>query len=322
MQEIVIETLMSTEVQCAAPSTPMTEIVRRMRLDGHSCVLITESHKPIGIITERDVVKHFSDLIEKRGNDSAPAVELMSRPPVTIEAKTTLFEALVIARTRGIRHLPVVDSAGTVVGLVTETDLVAAHLRTIQKQSEILEEAVAQRTHELLEVNNRLRELCMEDELLKIGNRRAMEVDLAHTHAAARRYRRHYAIILCDIDHFKPYNDHYGHAAGDKALQKIAAVLRENIRKSDRVYRYGGEELLLLLPETNRRGAENLGQKLLQAVARCALPHKGHSAGIVTLSAGIASLDEHSDAKSWEELLQSADRALYRAKNAGRNQIV
>jgi diguanylate cyclase (GGDEF)-like protein len=102
-------------------------------------------------------------------------------------------------------------------------------------------------------------------------------------------------------------------------LDRRSCVL---ITESDRAYRYGGEELLLLLPETNRRGAENLGQKLLKAVARCALPHKGHSAGIVTLSAGIGSFDEHSAAESWEELLQSADRALYRAKNAGRNQIV
>jgi diguanylate cyclase (GGDEF)-like protein len=322
MREILIEALMSTEVQCAAPATPVAEIVQRMRVHRHSCVLITESQRPIGIITERDIVNHFSELIQKRAGNDARALDLMSSPPVTVETTTTLFEALVVSRAREIRHLPVIDADGKVAGLVTQTDLVAAHFNTIQSQSEMLEEAVAHRTQKLVELNNRLRELCLEDGLLKIGNRRAMEVDLAHTHAAARRYHRPYAVILSDIDHFKLYNDHYGHAAGDKALQKIAAVLRETVRKSDRVYRYGGEELLLLLPETNRRGAENLGEKLLKAIAQCAIPHQGHPAGIVTVSGGIGSLDEHGDADSWEDLLQSADRALYRAKNAGRNRIM
>jgi diguanylate cyclase (GGDEF)-like protein len=322
MHEILIEMLMSKQVQCAAPATPMSEILRRMRLNRHSCIVITDSNKPVGIITERDIVKHFSDLLQKRASQDDVAAQLMSSPPVTVEARTTLFEALVVARSRLIRHLPVVGAAGELVGLVTQTDLVAAHFRTVQTQSELLEQAVAHRTQELVELNKKLRELCLEDGLLKIGNRRAMEVDLVHTHAAARRYRRPYAIILTDIDHFKLYNDRYGHAAGDGALKKIAAVLRENIRKSDRIYRYGGEELLLLLPETNRAGAENLGQKLLRAVTRCAIPHQAHPVGIVTFSGGIASLDEQSEAASWEDLLQTADRALYRAKNAGRNCIL
>jgi diguanylate cyclase (GGDEF)-like protein len=322
MHEILIESLMSTQVQCAAPATPMSEIVQCMAVNRHSYVLITESDKPLGIITERDVVKHFSELIRKRADCDAPAAELMSASPVTVEAKTTLFEALVIARSRAIRHLPVVDTAGKVVGLVTQADLLAAQFHRIESQSEILEEAVAHRTRELLEVNNRLRDLCLEDALLNIGNRRAMAVDLVHTHAAARRYHRSYAVILCDIDHFKLYNDRYGHAAGDNALQKIALVLRETIRKSDRVYRYGGEELLLLLPETDRRGAEKLAEKLLKAIARCAIPHQGQPAGIVTLSGGIASLEEHGTGDSWEDLLQAADRALYQAKNAGRNRIM
>jgi diguanylate cyclase (GGDEF)-like protein len=322
MQEILIEHLMSTQVECAAPGTPLSEIVRRMRTNQHSCMVITDSARPIGIITERDIVKHFSERMDKAEAYDLPAGLLMSSPPVTVEAKTTLSEALVVARSHKIRHLPVTDGDGKLLGLVTQTDLTAAHLRVVEMQTEVLERAVAQRTQELMELNHRLRELSLEDGLLKIGNRRAMEVDLAHTHAAARRYQRPYAIILSDIDHFKQYNDYYGHAAGDKALQQIAAVLRQSIRKSDRVYRYGGEELLLLLPETNRQGAQNLGQKLLAAVAQCAIPHVSHSAGIVTFSGGISCFDENGTAESWEDLLEQADRALYQAKSQGRNRIV
>ena len=321
MQEIFIKDLMSTEIQCAAPATPLSEVVHAMRVNRHSCVLITELDQPIGIITERDIVKHFSELIQKGRDYDPPAASLMSAPPITVDAKTTLFEALVVARSHQIRHLPVTDSDGKMVGLATQTDLVTAHFRSIQTQTEILERAVAQRTQELLEVNRRLRELSFEDGLLKIGNRRAMEVDLAHTHATARRYQRTYAIIFTDVDHFKLYNDHYGHGAGDRALQEIAAAFKQTIRRSDRVYRYGGEELLLLLPETNRRGAENLGQKLLEAVAKCAIPHVGHSPSIVTISGGISCFDESGAAEGWRDLLHRADRALYRAKSAGRNRI-
>jgi diguanylate cyclase (GGDEF)-like protein len=322
MQQILIESLMSTKIHCAAPATPLSAIVQDMRAHRHSCVLITEADKPVGIITERDIVKHFSDLLQQARDYDPAAASLMSSPPVTVEAKTTLFEALVIAGSHGIRHLPVTDSDGKLLGLATHTDLVAAHFRIIQSQTEVLEQAVAQRTEELLEVNNRLRELALEDGLLKIGNRRAMEVDLAHTDAAARRYHRPYAVILADVDHFKLYNDHYGHAAGDKALQEIAAIMKQSIRKSDRVYRYGGEELLLVLPETDRSGAENLGQKLLKAVTQRAIEHTGHTAGTVTLSGGIGCSDLSDATESWHELLQRADRALYQAKNAGRNRIV
>jgi diguanylate cyclase (GGDEF)-like protein len=80
-----------------------------------------------------------------------------------------------------------------------------------------------------------------------------MELDLYHTHFAAARYQRCYAVVLFDVDYFKLYNDRYGHARGDKALQQISRFLKETIRKSDRVYRYGGEELLLLLPDTPSR---------------------------------------------------------------------
>ncbi|MGH7930855.1 MAG: GGDEF domain-containing protein [Candidatus Binatia bacterium] len=133
---------------------------------------------------------------------------------------------------------------------------------------------------------------------------------------SARRYQRPYAIILPDVDHFNLYNDRYGHDAGDKALQEIAAMMKQTIRKSDRVYRYGGEELLLLLPETDRPGAENLGQKLLQAVANRAIEHIGHSAGIVTFSCGVGYFDLSAAAASWHDLSQRADRALYQAKSA------
>jgi diguanylate cyclase (GGDEF)-like protein len=322
MWQILIEELMTKKVKCASPATPLSEVVQSMRANHHSCIIIAESEKPVGILTERDIVTHFSAMLEKGKDHDPPAAAIMSSPPVTVEAKTTLFEALVVSRCHEIRHLPVTDANEKLIGLVTQTDLVTAHFRTIQAQTDSLERAVAQRTQELMEVNDRLRALTLEDGLLRIGNRRAMEVDLAHTHAAARRYHRPYAIMLCDLDHFKLYNDHYGHPAGDRALREITAVIRQTIRHSDRVYRYGGEELLLLFPETTAQEAEGLGQKLLHAVAQRALPHLPHPMGIMTLSAGVSYLEEASVAESWRDLLQMADWALYEAKSSGRNRVV
>jgi diguanylate cyclase (GGDEF)-like protein len=322
MPAISIKSLMSTRVQCAGRATSFSEIVQRMRERRHSCIVITESGIPVGIITERDLVRYLHEIIHGNRNYEVTAAALMSASLVTVAETASLADALALTRARGIRHLPVVDFEGKLAGVVTQTDLVGAQSRALREQNERLEQAVAERTRELMNANARLLELCMEDGLLGIGNRRAMEVDLLHTHAAARRYGRTYAAILCDIDHFKLYNDLYGHAAGDTALRKIAEVLRGNIRTSDRIYRYGGEELLLLLPDTGRAGAQTLGQKLLQAVAQCAIPHKCHAPGIVTFSGGIAALDEQSADASWEDLLQAADRALYRAKHAGRNRIV
>lgn len=134
----------------------------------------------------------------------------MSTQLVTVHENANLFEALVISKSNQIRHLPVINDQGRLVGLVTYTDLVTAHYRVIEAQKEIFERAVAEWTEELMEINKKLQEISLEYPLLRIGNRRAMEIDLEHTHATAYRYQGPYAIILLDVDHFKLYNDYYG----------------------------------------------------------------------------------------------------------------
>jgi diguanylate cyclase (GGDEF)-like protein len=319
MQELPIKTVMTTEVRCAAPSTPLSQIIEAMKLNRHSCMVITVRDMPIGMITERDVVRHFGNLLQL-GRDHDPVAEtIMSAPPITVSEDTTLFDALVIARSNQIRHLPVTDTDGKLIGLITQTDLVTAHFRMIELQTEGLERAIADRTYELIEINRKLKELCLEDPLLKIGNRRAMEADLNHTHSLAARYRRQYAIALLDVDYFKRYNDHYGHAAGDQALQKLGAYLKTAVRKSDRVYRYGGEEFLILFPETISADANPVARRLIEGIADCAIPHELNPHRVLTASAGIGCADEQTTARSWRDVLQQADRALYQAKNQGRN---
>ncbi|MBM4264002.1 MAG: diguanylate cyclase [Deltaproteobacteria bacterium] len=322
MQDLEIRSLMTKAVKCTTPTTPLSQVVQTMKDNRHSCMVVVENNRPVGIVTERDIVKRFLELQQQGKDYDPPAGAVMSAPPVTVAEHTQLFEALVLAKSNQIRHLPVVDGSGELVGLVTQTDLVSAHFRVLETQTEILERAVANRTQELMDVNRKLREMSLEDPLLKIGNRRSMEVDLNFTHASALRYQRPYAVVLFDVDHFKLYNDHYGHVAGDEALKEVAGLLKESVRKTDRVYRYGGEELLVLLPETSREGAKTLAHRMIYGVMDKKIAHEKHPLKVVTISGGLSGPDEAAGQEPWHDVVQRADCALYKAKGSGRNRVV
>jgi two-component system chemotaxis response regulator CheY len=161
------------------------------------------------------------------------------------------------------------------------------------------------------------------DPLTALGNRRRMEEDLASAEARALRMDRSYGVALFDLDHFKLYNDHYGHLAGDELLRQIAQCFDKSVRAGESVYRYGGEEFLLLLPECSAEGALVAAERLRQAVAAAALPHASRPTkpGVVTLSGGV-SCSRPGVPSSFTDLLHQADQALFAAKSAGRNRVV
>jgi diguanylate cyclase (GGDEF)-like protein len=146
-----------------------------------------------------------------------------------------------------------------------------------------------------------------------------MDVDLDHTHALAIRYQRTYAVVLFDVDFFKLYNDTAGHPAGDEVLRKISAYLQTCIRKSDRLYRYGGEEILMLLPETLPHGALILAGRIIEGLADLKIPHPASSLSVVTMSCGVAFQVPEPAHATWHDVVSQADTALYAAKQSGRN---
>lgn len=319
MKDIFVKNLMSRKVSFLPPDATLQQAVSEMITQGYSCVVIKQDDLLVGIVTERDLVKALNQYASKI-DLSLPVSSIMSSPLSSLNESATLFNALVISRAEKIRHLPVVNDDEQLVGIVTQTDIANAHFRVIQLQSEIIERSVADKTSELTQLNHELQALSTEDFLMKIGNRRAMEVDLAYTHANFMRYKHPYSVLLLDIDFFKLYNDHYGHLAGDEALKSVADILKENIRDSDRLYRYGGEELLVVLPNTNTSQAEKVARKLLLSIEKYAIPHVESSYGILTISCGGAcALKNDEMIKSWEALVELADNNLYIAKNAGRN---
>ncbi|MEX1177942.1 MAG: diguanylate cyclase [Nitriliruptor sp.] len=175
---------------------------------------------------------------------------------------------------------------------------------------------------ELRFANEQLDLLARTDALTGVGNRLRFQEDLAALHSSSVRHGRTYAVGLVDIDHFKTFNDHYGHPAGDEAIRDVAQALAAFARFGDSVYRYGGEEMVLLLPETDLAGAETVAERLCKAVRDLAIVHISRPDGpeVLTISVGVAGLDRelHSGANA---VVHAADQALYRAKADGRDRM-
>jgi two-component system cell cycle response regulator len=179
---------------------------------------------------------------------------------------------------------------------------------------------VAAQQEELERLNTKLFSDSRRDALTGIGNRLAQGEELARLSARATRYGHTFCVALFDVDHFKGYNDGCGHLAGDAALQAVAGALAQSCRSGDELFRYGGEELLVVLPEQDLAGAALAGERLRAAVEALALPHPNEDQAFVTVSVGVAQR-ESTDEGDCEVLLKRADAALYRAKNLGRNRV-
>lgn len=171
-------------------------------------------------------------------------------------------------------------------------------------------------------VNSELETRAETDALTGVGNRGYFEQRLTLEWQRARRERKPLACLMVDVDYFKPFNDHYGHPAGDDSLTRIAAALKENVnRATDVVARYGGEEFIVLLPDTSLEGARSIGRRLNEAVWNLAIPHTAAPAfKRVTVSVGAAAMIPERVAGK-RSLVDAADAAMYTAKSEGRNRV-
>jgi diguanylate cyclase (GGDEF)-like protein len=166
-------------------------------------------------------------------------------------------------------------------------------------------------------MHRRMHEDARHDTLTGLANRLRLAEDLEALCGRVARYGHAYCLALFDLDNFKGYNDGAGHAGGDDVLRAVAAALQHEIRSGDAVYRYGGEEFLVLLPEQTLESAVLAAERLRAAVEALAIPHP--AGGVVTISAGVAGLDDPTYQPS--QVFELADQALYRAKADGRNRV-
>lgn len=178
----------------------------------------------------------------------------------------------------------------------------------------------------LAAANSTLRKLALADPLTGVANRRAFESALDQEWRRANRNRSPLSLLMIDVDHFKQFNDRYGHSDGDVCLHAVAATLTQTVhRAGDVVARYGGEEFAILLPQTDESAARIIGQRVCDAVADLRIPHANSSVGPhVSISVGMASTRTGADApppQSAKLLVNAADQALYAAKSAGRGRV-
>lgn len=173
------------------------------------------------------------------------------------------------------------------------------------------------------QAENALKSLAHKDGLTDLANRRSFDMTLEAELLRAQHEQTPIALLLCDIDHFKPYNDLYGHQHGDECLIKVAAVIGEGAKRpTDLAARYGGEEFAVILPGVDQEGALQVAQRICDNVVALNEPHKGSTtAPHITLSIGVEWTVPNADATA-KHLIENADQALYQAKHEGRNQVI
>ncbi|CAN7711314.1 diguanylate cyclase [Pseudoduganella sp. LjRoot289] len=213
----------------------------------------------------------------------------------------------------------------TALGMLVLGGLLATHrwrIRRLTRRQAELAGLVTARTAELEESNRKLAALSTTDGLTGVSNRRGFDAALAAEWRRAARTGQTVALSLLDVDHFKKYNDRYGHLAGDTCLRTVAELITIHGRRtSDIAARYGGEEFALLAAATNAADAFGVAREICAELAKLAIPHEDSPFGIVTISIGVAVLTPDED-NTAEMLVQLADQAMYRAKDKGRNQAL
>ncbi|MEC4727486.1 diguanylate cyclase [Shewanella sp. D64] len=194
------------------------------------------------------------------------------------------------------------------------------YIYALMRRSDWIESVVKQRTHDLNEAKQKLEALSQTDSLTKIANRRCFDESLQACWQYAIREKSSIGLMMIDIDHFKLYNDTYGHLAGDQCLREVASALNQTMnRKTDLVARYGGEEFVVLMSHT--RDCFSPAIRCQTNIELLALPHESSpTSEFVTVSVGVTSIFPDKDSDMLEFTVQ-ADKALYQAKNSGRNRV-
>jgi diguanylate cyclase (GGDEF)-like protein len=303
--------LNSNRIETVDADTPAYDVLLLLN-HVEDAVLITEMGKLCGIITTKDVIKIFG----KNLDTTIPVRKYMSSPVYTISTNETVKGAIAYLKDRRFKRVIVTDDeTGHVVGLVSQRDLIQS---TYGRWAELVK-LHANGLNELIRIlearNQRLEEESLTDQLTEVGNRRyifrAIETEVG------RHYRQNgacFSLLMLDIDFFKRINDTNGHATGDDVLRHLCQTVRGVVRISDCIGRWGGEEFVVLLPDTSLIDAESMAERI-----RARIENTPFNELAVTVSIGVA---EYANGETIDTLLAHADSALYQAKRTGRNRVV
>ncbi|MEN9933935.1 MAG: hypothetical protein RLZZ387_514 [Chloroflexota bacterium] len=302
-----------------AEDEPISRMILQVAVEslGHTCVVAEDGAEAWDIYQREDV----DVLISDRQMPGMDGVELCRAVRGRGRSGYTYFIFLT-ALTEKAEVLVGIE-AGADDYLAKPLDLNDLQIRlTVAERVTALHRRIAEQQDEMERLNRQLYVQSRCDALTGLGNRLRLTEDLELIGGEAARYGHGFGAILFDVDEFKAYNDHYGHLAGDEVLRRVADALAQSTRDGDRVYRYGGEEFLLLLPEQGIDACVLVAERIRARVEALNLAHAvRRGQRVVTVSAGVATLNlhVHQTVYAW---LREADAALYEAKHRGRNRVV
>ncbi len=217
------------------------------------------------------------------------------------------------------------------VSAANDTDEIRTLIKTLLNETQRREDAARQMQDNLATMADEMKKLRAEvarlnseattDALTKVNNRRAFDMEIEHLISASKMEARPLCMLLLDIDHFKQFNDKFGHMIGDKVLRFVATLMKKSVKGSDMVARFGGEEFAILLPETDYKGALSVAENIRDKLAKQTLSDSAEKMqlGTITVSIGAASYRYGEQA---EELIHRADNCMYEAKRQGRNRVI
>jgi two-component system sensor histidine kinase/response regulator len=296
--------------------------------DNRQKILIVDD-MPINIRALGEVLRSRYDIIVATSGEQALLMAESDQPPdlILLDIEMPSMDGRQVCRrlksNEKTRHIPVIFITGHDEVSEVMAGFESGAVDYISKPFNISVVQARVQTHlELKKQRDLLKQLASMDALTGIPNRRMFDEYFAREWRRSMRSASPLSLIFMDVDYFKPFNDNYGHAEGDRCLENIAAILSETLKRvTDFVARYGGEEFVAVLPEMNLDGAVEIAETMRKNVADCNIPHAYSGvADRVTLSLGVSSVVPVADL-SPEDLIKTADAALYVAKNNGRNQI-
>jgi len=259
--------------------------------------------------------KKQEEEIEKASNHVVDTIEDVQK--IVNDTQSTSHEY----RSRLIKISSQIEGKDNLEVLRQEVHLVLKSTDLMIKQNEMLEKQLHQSAALMEELQKNLEQVkkeAMTDSLTNVSNRKAFDLEIERLHKESKIENRIFSLIMIDIDHFKKFNDDYGHLVGDQVLTLVAKTLLQSLKGKDIVARFGGEEFAILLPDTTYNVAHIVANSVREAIAKKEIINRtsGQNMGRVTISAGIAELRQNDDII---QIIERADRALYEAKKSGRN---
>lgn len=318
MKDLTVGNVITQDFESVGPDDSLVSVMNRM-CDGHlSCVPVIANGLPIGVITERDVLSLLARMLN---GDTFPTTArgVMCSPPITIHVQASIDAAIRLQSRRRIRRLLVVDDDDRLVGILTQSDLVDAQTEALRAERDRLEIHVSERTEELRLVNERLEHMSLVDPMLGTGNRRAMDQYLSRLQGLAEQFGRGFSVLMLDIDDFKKFNDRYGHSEADAALCDMVSAVQRAIRPSDVLFRFGGEEFVVTLPEADEEKALEIAERIRGSVEALQIPHELSSHTVMTVSLGLHVVPAETRNVDPSAVIRAVDASLYDAKANGRN---